>query len=57
MAYDPAKDMVYIMGGISAREQFTWDLLTYTFGKLFCRWGGVVSSAKLHLEQNIQVQN
>ncbi|KAF9300490.1 Multiple epidermal growth factor-like domains protein 8 [Mortierella antarctica] len=34
MAYDPAKDMVYIMGGTSAREQFTWDLLTdlYVYG-------------------------
>ncbi|KAG0037653.1 Multiple epidermal growth factor-like domains protein 8 [Podila clonocystis] len=32
MAYDPAKDMVYIMGGTSAGDQFTWDLLTYTFG-------------------------
>lgn len=31
MAYDPVKDMVYIMGGTSQGQQFTWDLLTYTF--------------------------
>ncbi|KAG0218090.1 Multiple epidermal growth factor-like domains protein 8 [Mortierella sp. NVP41] len=31
MAYDPNKDMVYIMGGTSLRNTFMWDLLTYSF--------------------------
>ncbi|KAG0027924.1 hypothetical protein BGZ81_005167 [Podila clonocystis] len=31
MAYDPKKDMVYIMGGTSLQETFMWDLLTYNF--------------------------
>ncbi|KAF9985531.1 Multiple epidermal growth factor-like domains protein 8 [Modicella reniformis] len=34
MAYDPVKDMVYIMGGTSLDSPFIWDMLTYSFGKL-----------------------
>lgn len=32
MAYDPGKDLVYIMGGTSLQETYMWDLLTYNFG-------------------------
>ncbi|KAG0095423.1 Multiple epidermal growth factor-like domains protein 8 [Podila epicladia] len=42
MAYDPAKDMVYITGGTSAGEQFTWDVLTYTFGSN--KWNSITAS-------------
>ncbi|KAG0094921.1 Multiple epidermal growth factor-like domains protein 8 [Podila epicladia] len=31
MAYDPGKDLVYIMGGTSLQETYMWDLLTYSF--------------------------
>ncbi|KAF9304137.1 Multiple epidermal growth factor-like domains protein 8 [Mortierella antarctica] len=31
MAYDPGKDLVYIMGGTSLQETYMWDLLTYNF--------------------------
>lgn len=32
MAYDSAKDMVYITGGTSSRNRWMWDLLTFSFG-------------------------
>lgn len=32
MAYDSAKDMVYITGGSSSRSRWMWDLLTFSFG-------------------------
>ncbi|KAK5815560.1 hypothetical protein F5H01DRAFT_342426 [Linnemannia elongata] len=31
MAYDSAKDMVYITGGSSSRSRWMWDLLTFSF--------------------------
>ncbi|KAI7820393.1 hypothetical protein BC939DRAFT_233276 [Gamsiella multidivaricata] len=31
MAYDSAKDVVYIMGGTSLQSTYSWDLLKYTF--------------------------
>lgn len=31
MAYDSAKDMVYITGGTSSRNRWMWDLLTFSF--------------------------
>jgi hypothetical protein len=33
MAYDPVKDMVYIIGGTSLNTLAMWDMITYTFGK------------------------
>jgi len=33
MAYDAAKDIVYIMGGTSLRGSMFWDMLSYHFGK------------------------
>ncbi|KAF9276394.1 Multiple epidermal growth factor-like domains protein 8 [Mortierella alpina] len=32
MAYDAAKDMVYIMGGTSLKDSIVWDMLSYQFG-------------------------
>ncbi|KAG0295874.1 hypothetical protein BGZ96_010783 [Linnemannia gamsii] len=31
MAYDSAKDMVYITGGTSSRTRWMWDMLTFSF--------------------------
>ncbi|KAF9962336.1 Multiple epidermal growth factor-like domains protein 8 [Mortierella alpina] len=32
MAYDAAKDLVYIMGGTSLKDSMFWDMLSYHFG-------------------------
>ncbi|KAF9148467.1 Multiple epidermal growth factor-like domains protein 8 [Linnemannia schmuckeri] len=42
MAYDPKKDMVYIMGGTSLRNPFMDDLLTYTFASN--RWNKLTAA-------------
>ncbi|KAF8944708.1 Multiple epidermal growth factor-like domains protein 8 [Haplosporangium gracile] len=42
MAYDPKKDMVYIMGGTSLRSPFMDDLLTYTFASN--RWNKITAA-------------
>ncbi|KAG0282291.1 Multiple epidermal growth factor-like domains protein 8 [Linnemannia gamsii] len=42
MAYDPKKDMVYIMGGTSLRNAFMGDLLTYTFPSN--RWNKITAA-------------
>ncbi|KAF9910915.1 Multiple epidermal growth factor-like domains protein 8 [Linnemannia zychae] len=39
MAYDSAKDMVYITGGIS-RGRPLWDLITYSFGNN--KWNSII---------------
>ncbi|KAG0348932.1 hypothetical protein BG004_003649 [Podila humilis] len=44
MAYDAAKDMVYIMGGTSIEKKFTYDLLTYTFATN--KWASLKSTTK-----------
>lgn len=66
MAYDPVKDMVYVMGGTSLGQQFTWDLLTYTFGGgfsfffslcIFVSKGATVTNALLTLFLNNAASN
>ncbi|KAF9112510.1 hypothetical protein BGX27_003267 [Mortierella sp. AM989] len=44
MAYDPIKDMVYIMGGTSLRETYMWDMLTYTFATN--KWNRIVPNSR-----------
>ncbi|KAF9426322.1 hypothetical protein BGZ94_006674 [Podila epigama] len=44
MAYDVAKDMVYIMGGTSEAETYTNDLLTYSFATN--KWNTIELSAQ-----------
>ncbi|KAF9388601.1 Multiple epidermal growth factor-like domains protein 8 [Mortierella sp. AD011] len=44
MAYDPDKDMVYIMGGTSLRYRYMWDLLTYTFATN--KWNKIILNSR-----------
>ncbi|KAF8943774.1 hypothetical protein BGZ47_005070 [Haplosporangium gracile] len=42
MAYDSAKDMVYITGGTSTRSPWMWDLLTFSFATN--KWSSIIGS-------------
>ncbi|KAF9153029.1 hypothetical protein BG015_004244 [Linnemannia schmuckeri] len=44
MAYDSAKDMVYITGGTSSHSPFIWDLLTFSFATN--KWSSIVGLTK-----------
>ncbi|KAF9357177.1 hypothetical protein BGX34_009513 [Mortierella sp. NVP85] len=44
MAYDPVKDMVYIIGGTSLNTLAMWDMITYTFATN--KWSKITASGK-----------